>query len=61
VKWSFVGLSITAMAQIAVFLMSGSVALMADLIHNIGDAMTSIPLAVAFLLARCKPNHTNVF
>lgn len=57
VKWSFVGLAITAIAQIAVFLMSGSVALLADMIHNIGDAMTSIPLAVAFLLSRVKPNQ----
>jgi cation diffusion facilitator family transporter len=57
VKWSFLGLAITAIAQIIVFAMSGSVALMADMIHNIGDAMTSIPLAVAFLLSRCQPNQ----
>ncbi|HSM84377.1 MAG TPA: cation diffusion facilitator family transporter [Nodosilinea sp.] len=55
VKWSFVGLVITATVQALVFALSGSVALMADLIHNLGDAMTSIPLGVAFLLARARP------
>ncbi|MFQ4139286.1 cation diffusion facilitator family transporter [Nodosilinea sp. PGN35] len=56
VKWSFVGLALTAVAQAVVFALSGSVALMADLIHNVGDAMTSVPLGVAFLLARAKPS-----
>jgi cation diffusion facilitator family transporter len=55
VKWSFVGLVITAIAQAVVLALSGSVALMADLIHNVGDALTSVPLGVAFLLARTKP------
>jgi len=40
----------TAAAQIVVFVAVGSVALLADLIHNIGDALTALPLAVAFLL-----------
>jgi len=56
VKWSFVGLVVTAIAQAIVFTLSGSVALMADLIHNVGDAMTSVPLGVAFVLARAKPS-----
>jgi cation diffusion facilitator family transporter len=43
-------LGLTAIAQLAVFLASGSVALLADLIHNFGDAGTAIPLAIAFLL-----------
>jgi divalent metal cation (Fe/Co/Zn/Cd) transporter len=43
-------LGVTAVIQAAVFLSSGSVALLADTIHNIGDALTAIPLAVAFLL-----------
>ena len=47
VKWSFVGLVVTAIAQMGVFWLSGSVALMADLIHNVGDAMTALPLGVA--------------
>jgi cation diffusion facilitator family transporter len=37
-------------AQVAIFLLSGSVALLADLIHNSGDALTAIPLGIAFFL-----------
>jgi cation diffusion facilitator family transporter len=40
----------TAAIQVAVFLASGSVALLADLIHNFGDALTAVPLAIAFIL-----------
>jgi cation diffusion facilitator family transporter len=43
-------LGLTALAQTVVFVASGSVALLADLIHNFGDAATAIPLGVAFLL-----------
>jgi cation diffusion facilitator family transporter len=43
-------LALTAAAQVAVYLASGSVALLADLIHNAGDAATAIPLAIAFAL-----------
>jgi cation diffusion facilitator family transporter len=43
-------LAATALLQVVVFLMSGSVALLADLIHNGGDALTAIPLGIAFLL-----------
>ena len=43
-------LGVTALAQAAVFVASGSVALLADLIHNGGDALTAIPLGAAFLL-----------
>jgi cation diffusion facilitator family transporter len=43
-------LALAAAAQLAIFIASGSVALLADLIHNFGDAATAIPLAVAFLL-----------
>ena len=56
VKWSFVILAITAALQFVVVLMSGSVALLADMIHNIGDAVTAIPLGIAFVLARRKPS-----
>jgi cation diffusion facilitator family transporter len=52
VKWSFVVMIITALFQLAVVLWSGSVALLADTIHNFGDATTAIPLWVAFVLAR---------
>ena len=43
-------LALTAGIQAAVFALSGSVALLADLIHNFGDALTAIPLGVAFFL-----------
>jgi cation diffusion facilitator family transporter len=40
----------TAAVQAIVFVASGSVALLADLVHNAGDALTAVPLAVAFVL-----------
>lgn len=40
----------TAILQLAVFLASGSIALLADLIHNFGDALTALPLGIAFAL-----------
>jgi cation diffusion facilitator family transporter len=43
-------LGATAGAQALVFVASGSVALLADLIHNTGDAATAIPLGIAFAL-----------
>ena len=55
VKWSLVGLLITAVLQGVVFWLSGSVALLADLIHNVGDAMTALPLGVAFFVSRRQP------
>jgi cation diffusion facilitator family transporter len=56
VKWSFVGLMTTAILQVFVVWLSGSVALLADTIHNFGDASTAIPLWIAFSLARLRPN-----
>ncbi|TIM51285.1 MAG: hypothetical protein E5Y69_06380 [Mesorhizobium sp.] len=44
--------------QMVVVVLSGSVALLADTIHNIGDATTAIPLWIAFILARRKPSPT---
>lgn len=58
IKWSFVILAITAVLQFAVVFISGSVALLADTIHNVGDAATAVPLWIAFLLARRKPTPT---
>jgi len=49
VSWSLAILAVTAALQAFVFALSGSVALLADLIHNGGDALTAIPLAIAFL------------
>jgi cation diffusion facilitator family transporter len=43
-------LAATGLAQVLVFALTGSIALLADLIHNFGDAATAIPLAIAFLL-----------
>jgi len=40
----------TAVVQLAIFVATGSVALLADLIHNAGDALTALPLGAAFLL-----------
>ncbi len=57
VKWSFLGLLATASFQIIVVYLSGSVALLAETIHNFGDAATAIPLAIAFTLARWKPTN----
>jgi len=56
IKWSFAGLFATAMIQVAIALLSGSVALLADTIHNFGDAATAIPLWIAFKLERKKPS-----
>ena len=47
-------LGLTALAQTAVYLASGSIALLADLIHNFGDAATAIPLAIAFALRSAR-------
>ncbi len=43
-------LGAAALAQVAIFVLSGSVALLADLIHNFGDALTALPLGIAFFL-----------
>ena len=54
IKWSFVILAITAVFQIVIVILSSSVALLADTIHNVGDAATAIPLWIAFMFARRK-------
>ena len=45
-------LTVTAVTQLAVVLISGSVALLSDTIHNFADALTAVPLGVAFWLGR---------
>jgi cation diffusion facilitator family transporter len=57
VKISFAALLVTAAMQLVVIVVSGSVALLADTIHNFGDALTAIPLFVAFRLARRPPTR----
>lgn len=51
VKVSLVVLGITAAAQVAVLLVSGSVALFADTVHNFSDALTAVPLWIAFAMS----------
>ena len=51
IKWSFVILAMTSLMQLAIVALSGSVALLADTVHNLGDAGTAIPLWIAFALA----------
>jgi cation diffusion facilitator family transporter len=50
VSSSLAVLGLAAVAQTVVFLASGSIALLADLIHNFGDALTALPLGTAFAL-----------
>src|SRR5262245_4018977 len=57
VKWSFIGLAATALLQLVIVFLSGSIALLADTIHNIADAATALPLAVAFWFARRRPSR----
>lgn len=57
VKWSFVALIATAAVQMIVVVLSGSMALLADTVHNIGDAATAVPLWIAFMLARRRPTR----
>ncbi|BBY99853.1 cation diffusion facilitator family transporter [Mycolicibacterium fallax] len=52
VKISLVVLGVTALAQLVIVAISGSVALLADTIHNFSDALTAIPLWIAFVLGR---------
>ncbi len=51
-KISLIGLGATALFQVVIVLLSGSTALLADTIHNFGDAATSIPLWISFALQR---------
>src|SRR5262249_15083067 len=56
-KWSFLGLLMTAVFQVVVVVISGSMALLADTIHNFADAATAVPLAIAFMLGRVKASR----
>jgi cation diffusion facilitator family transporter len=51
VKISLLVLGVTAIAQIAIVVISGSIALAADTIHNFSDALTAVPLWIAFALS----------
>jgi cation diffusion facilitator family transporter len=52
VKLSLVALGVTAALQLLVVLVSGSVALLADTVHNVSDALTAVPLWIAFVVGR---------
>jgi len=52
VKISLVALGVTAALQLVVVLVSGSVALLADTVHNVSDALTAVPLWIAFVVGR---------
>jgi len=57
VKVSLVALGVTALLQAVVVVLTGSVALLADTIHNFSDALTAIPLWIAFALGRRPPSR----
>jgi cation diffusion facilitator family transporter len=54
VSISLLILGVTAAAQTVVYVLSGSVALLSDLIHNGGDALTAIPIGIAFYLRSAR-------
>ena len=56
IKWSFAVLMVTALFQVGVVVISGSIGLLANTVHNFGDAVTAIPLWIAFMFARLKPS-----
>ena len=56
-KWSFWALTATAILQVLLVWLTGSVALLADTIHNFADAFTALPLWFAFALANRKPSR----
>ena len=56
-KVSLGGLFLTALFQMIIVLISGSAALLADTIHNFADALTAVPLWIAFVVGRRPPNR----
>ena len=61
VKLSLFGLGATALFQLVIVLVSGSVALLADTVHNFSDALTAVPLWIAFLLGRRRATRTYTY
>ncbi len=57
VKIGLVGLAATAGMQVVIAVVSGSIALAADTIHNFSDALTAVPLWIAFSLGRRTPTR----
>ena len=54
---ALLALGLTTALQVVIYVASGSVALLADTVHNLGDALNSIPLLVAFYIARRAANR----
>ena len=54
---ALIALGLTTALQVVIYLASGSVALLADTVHNLGDALNSIPLLFAFYIARRAANR----
>lgn len=50
-------LGATAVLQAIVFVISGSIALLGDTLHNVADALTAVPLGIAFLVGRRTPTR----
>jgi len=57
-KWALVSLGVTTILQMIIFWLSGSTALFADTVHNLGDGANSIPLLIAFALQRRARSRT---
>jgi cation diffusion facilitator family transporter len=60
-KLSLAALMLTALFQLGIVAVSGSVALLADTIHNFGDALTALPLWLAFALSRKAANKAYTY
>jgi cation diffusion facilitator family transporter len=54
---SMAALGVTAALQAVLFVATGSVALLSDTLHNAGDALTAVPLGLAFWIGRCPPTR----
>lgn len=57
-RWALISLGVTTIIQIVIFWFSGSTALFADTVHNLGDGANSIPLLIAFWLQRRAASRT---
>lgn len=60
-KFSLIGLGVTAAVQAVIVVFSGSVALLSDTVHNLADALTAIPLWIAFSLGRRRPTRSYTY
>lgn len=60
-KISLVGLGVTAALQAVIFAFTGSLALLSDTMHNLADALTAIPLWIAFSLGRRRPTRSYTY